>query len=171
MLRNLLLLCILFIALTSCKNNIAPDAVAQINNDNSFEINTEKAKTKVLDDLKANVKEFQVDTTEIMSVIPIGDKYNKVYFLQLTDRKQNLKLTRYLFLKDKNLYFYEDLKGKKPADDNMFFVSYYSVAGKPGSVCTPNIAYSEGELFWITGNALVCAKDSPCTSQQHLIIK
>jgi hypothetical protein len=171
MLRKLLFIYLPSLILFGCKTNFDETAVAQINNNNSFEINTEKAKTKVLDDLKANVKEFQVDTTEIMSVIPIGDKYNKVYFLQLTDRKQNLKLTRYLFLKDKNLYFYEDLKGKKPADDNMFFVSYYSVAGKPGSACTPNIAYSEGELFWITGNALVCAKDSPCTSQQHLVIK
>jgi hypothetical protein len=51
----------------------------------------------------------------------------------------------------------------------MFFESYYSVAGEP-KVRVTLITFSEGELFWITGNALVCAKSSPCKAQSIVLI-
>jgi hypothetical protein len=72
-------------------------AVARLTDKGTYEIDTEKAKAKILTDLKANVKKFKSDTVEVVATIPVGDKHSKVYFLQLTDRKQNLKLTRYYF--------------------------------------------------------------------------
>lgn len=170
MFKNVLFATVLALFFVSCKESMPEGAVARLTDKGTYEIDTEKAKAKILTDLKANVKKFKSDTVEVVATIPVGDKHSKVYFLQLTDRKQNLKLTRYLFFKDSNFYFYEDLKGTKPEDVNMFFESYYSVAGEPGSTCNPNIAFSEGELFWITGNALVCAKSSPCTAQSIVLI-
>lgn len=159
------------VVVLSCAPGEDTKAVAYLKADGSYVINSEKVNAKILNDLKALVKNFHPDTTEVISVVPIGEKHEKVFFIQITDLQKNQRLTRYLFLRNNNFYFFEDLTGEKIIDENLFFISYYSVIGTLENNCIPNIAYSEGELFWITGDKLFCAIDSPCKSQQHILMQ
>lgn len=166
---------VFYLSFTSCHSNSNNDnAIAYLDEQNNTIINKELVKEKVRKNLGKRIDSLNIKDVQIYQLKTIGERAIESYIIQFSDPDTNQRLAKYLFLYDGKFYFYEDVQKEwnLTIDENSeaFFLSYYLIKGKTEDECLPNIAFMDGELYWITGTELVCAPDSPCKSDQILVM-
>jgi len=170
----LVIIMFFYVVGTASQTTNNDNAVAYLDNENKPVVNFVKAKEKVRKALGKRIDSLDIKDVGIYQVKTIGEKETDSYIIRYSDPKTNQRLAKYLFLYDGKFYFYEDVQKEWnltiDEDNDAFFLSYYLIKGKTEDECLPNIAFMDGELYWITGTELVCAPDSPCKSEQILVM-
>lgn len=141
------------------KSNLA-EKIGYIEN-NHYIITVDTLKLKEYWEQITGVADTELTNMEIRKTLTLGDREEDFYMLIAYDKSKKLKMSRYLFKQDNDLYFYTVDLSKDVSDNEMFFCYYYLCYGADDD-CFPHVGILENQYFWSNSHLLVCELDSPC---------
>lgn len=99
---------LMLMVMSGC-NKLPDGAIATEDNGKIIFTDTTALKQTVMFDLRGKFANFHIDKTRIRQITTIGERSEKIFVLQLSDVKNQVRIVRYVFRKDNEFYLYESL--------------------------------------------------------------
>lgn len=163
---------LLLMVMSGC-NKLPDGAIATEDNGKIIFTDTTALKQTVMFDLRGKFANFHIDKTRIRQITTIGERSEKIFVLQLSDVKNQVRIVRYVFRKDNEFYLYESLSEaqQKMYGDNLFYQVYFACSGSDSRECEPNSAFIDNQLKWGCGTNMVCNLASACKGSEILVVR